>query len=220
VALLIVLFLIFAVKRKIKAEKEKARIDEAERTKLLELEIQQMKLEHEKRKIERDKEILEEDVVYKSKELANYTMLLVKKKDLLNELNEDIRQIREGTTNEKVKSKLRSLQSRIKYNLSDEGYLQVFDSNFERVHHDFFRELKMAYPNLSTKELRLCAFVKMNLTNKEIASILNISVRGVETARYRMRKRLSLDHEVNMVEFLDSLSYSGFDDRPGEIVID
>ncbi|MFC4872683.1 triple tyrosine motif-containing protein [Negadavirga shengliensis] len=209
--LLIVSFLIFAVKRKIKAEKEKARVDEAERTKLLELEIQQMKLEHEKRKIERDKEILEEDVVYKSKELANYTMLLVKKKDLLNELNEEIRQIRDGTSNEKVKSKLRSLQSRIKYNLSDEEHLQVFDSNFERVHQAFFRELKMAYPNFSTKELRLCAFVKMNLTNKEIASILNISVRGVETARYRMRKRLSLDHEVNMVEFLDSLSHSGFD---------
>src|SRR5690606_12006780 len=95
---------------------------------------------------------------------------------------------------------------KINFNLEDEAHLQVFDANFERVHQDFFAELKSNYPDLSQKELRLCGFVKMNLTNKDIASILNISVRGVETARYRLRKRLSLDHEVNMAEFLEKLS--------------
>lgn len=204
---------ILGVKRKIKSEKEKARVDQAEKTKLLELELQQMKLENEKRKIEKDKEILEEDVVHKSKELANYTLLLVKKKDLLNELQEEIKNIRESASGEKAKSKLGALQHRIQSNLSDEEHLQVFDANFERVHQTFFNELKTSYPTLSTKELRLCAFVKMNLSNKEIASMLNISVRGVETARYRLRKRLSLDHEVNMVEFLDSLSASELEDH-------
>jgi len=202
----LMILVVIAVQKKIKTEKEKARTDQAEKTKLLELELQQMKLENEKRRIEKDKEMLEEDVVYKSKELANYTMLLIKKKDLLNELHEELQQVRDSTTGEKINNRLRALQRMIQSNLSDEEHLQVFDANFERVHQIFFNELKTAFPNLSTRELRLCAFVKMNLTNKEIASMLNISVRGVETARYRLRKRLSLDHDVNMVEFLDSLS--------------
>ena len=214
---LLVFLLFMAVQRKIKTEREKALIDQAEKTKVLELELQQMKLENEKRKIEKDKEILEEDVVHKSKELANYTMLLVKKKELLNELNDQLKDIRKAAISEREKSKLRALERRIQSNLSDEEHLQMFDANFERVHQAFFQELKSAYPNLSIKELRLCAFVKMNLTNKEIASILNISVRGVETARYRLRKRLSLDHAVNMVEFLDSLSASELEGEDRDI---
>jgi DNA-binding CsgD family transcriptional regulator len=83
------------------------------------------------------------------------------------------------------------------------------------VHHEFFTELKAFFPDLTQKELRLCAFVRMNLTNKEIASILNISVRGVETARYRLRKRLSLNHEEDMAEFLEKL-YSSNDTPPQE----
>ncbi|WP_241347171.1 triple tyrosine motif-containing protein [Belliella filtrata] len=194
------------VLRKILREKEKTRKEEEEKAKVLELKIQQMKLEHEKKQIEKDKEMLEEDVVFKSKELANYTMLLVNKKDLLQELKDGLDTIKTSTTNEKIKSRLGKLQHRIQTNLSNEEHLKVFDANFERVHQQFFDELKASFPFLNGKDLRLCAFVKMNLTNKEIATILNISVRGVETARYRLRKRLSLGHDVNMAEFLDSLS--------------
>ncbi|MFN3800174.1 hypothetical protein [Belliella pelovolcani] len=201
------------INRKISREKEKTRKEEEEKSKVLELKIQQLNLENEKRQIEKDKEILEEDVVFKSKELANYTMLLVNKKDLLQELKGELDIIKTSITNEKIKSKLGKLQHRIETNLSNEEHLRVFDANFERVHQQFFDELKAAFPFLNAKDLRLCAFVKMNLTNKEIATILNISVRGVETARYRLRKRLSLSHDVNMAEFLDSLSLNaeGFD---------
>jgi AraC family chitin signaling transcriptional activator len=97
------------------------------------------------------------------------------------------------------------LIKRINTNLQDEEHIKVFEANFERVHYEFFNELKAYFPDLTQKELRLCAFVRMNLTNKEIASILNISVRGVETARYRLRKRLSLNHEEDMAEFLEKL---------------
>ncbi|MCH7399444.1 hypothetical protein MM236_15685 [Belliella sp. DSM 107340] len=215
-AVLTLFMVIFFVRKKISIEKEKARIDQTEKTKVLELQIHQMKLENEKRKIEKDKEILEEDILSKSKELANYTMLLVRKKELLNELNEELSSIKEVTINEKVRSRLRKIQTKINSNLRDEEYLKVFDINFERVHQAFFDELKTAYPYLTPKELRLCAFVKMNLTNKEIASILNISVRGIETARYRLKKRLSLDHAVNMVEFLDSLSHLDIEEEESE----
>ncbi|HYG20523.1 MAG TPA: LuxR C-terminal-related transcriptional regulator, partial [Ohtaekwangia sp.] len=155
-----------------------------------------------------DKDLLEEDVIHKSKELANYTMLLVKKRELLSEIQDELKGVKESLRSDAARQKLRELLKKISANLADEEHLQVFEANFERVHHEFFTGLKTTFPDLTQKELRLCAFVRMNLTNKEIASILNISVRGVETARYRLRKRLSLNHEEDMAGFLEKLSSS------------
>lgn len=194
------------VKRKISKEKEKTRNEEKKKQSVLELELKQMRLAREKEKIERDKELLEEDVIYKSKELANYTMLLVKKRELLTDMREELKELKELAKNEKSRNLLRQLVRKIGIHLNDEEHIHVFETNFERVHHEFFNELKAEYPDLTVKELRLCALIKMNLSNKEIAPILNISIRGVETARYRLRKRLSI-HD-NMVEFLEKLSPS------------
>lgn len=201
-AVIALMLVVVFVRKKIK----KAREEEQKLRKVLELEIQQIKLEQEKQKIMKDKEQLEEDVIHKSKELANYTMLLVKKRELLAKVHEELRALKETVKTEKPKERIRALIKKIFLNLQDEEHLQVFDANFERVHYEFFSELKSSFPDLTQKELRLCGFVKMNLTNKEIASILNISVRGVETARYRLRKRMSIDQDVNMVEFLEKLS--------------
>ena len=206
-----IFLLVVWVRRKITREREKTRDEEREKRKVLELELDRFKLEQEKEEIKKDKDLLEEDVIHKSKELANYTMLLVKKRELLADIQDELKEIKEAVRNDSSRQKLRELLKKINFNLADEEHLQVFESNFERVHHEFFTELKTNFPDLSQKELRLCAFVRMNLTNKEIASILNISVRGVETARYRLRKRLSLDHEEDMAGFLDKLSSSSAD---------
>jgi hypothetical protein len=211
VGLLIISGIVVLVKRKIRREREKTQAEEKEKRKVLELEIQRIKLEREKEEIKKDKDQLEEDVIHKSKELANYTMLLVKKRELLSDIHEELKEIKEAVRNDVSRQKLRDLLKKINFNLADEEHLQVFESNFERVHHEFFTELKTNFPDLTQKELRLCAFVRMNLTNKEIASILNISVRGVETARYRLRKRLSLNHEEDMAGFLDKLSSASAD---------
>jgi AraC family transcriptional regulator, chitin signaling transcriptional activator len=194
------------VKRKIVREKNKTRNEEQEKQKVLELQLQQLRLEREKEKIAKDKEQLEEDVIHKSKELANYTMLLVRKRELLTEMHDRIKEVRDLAKNEKLRNQLRQLTRQIGIHLNDEEHIRVFETNFERVHHEFFEQLKLHYPDLNQKELRLCALVKMNLSNKEIAPILNISIRGVETARYRLRKRLSLNQDDNMVEFLEKLS--------------
>ena len=95
--------------------------------------------------------------------------------------------------------------------------MEVFDVNFERVHVDFFNRLLMINPDLTKRELRLCAFVKMDLSNKEIAPLLNISVRGVETGRYRIRKKLDI-HEKNFKNYLDSLGSGTVDDLKKEMV--
>jgi DNA-binding CsgD family transcriptional regulator len=73
------------------------------------------------------------------------------------------------------------------------------------VHQDFILRLKETYPALTPKELRLCAYLRMNLSSKEIAPLMNISVRGLEISRYRLRKKLNINHEVNLTDFILSL---------------
>ncbi|HYF69532.1 MAG TPA: triple tyrosine motif-containing protein, partial [Ohtaekwangia sp.] len=202
--------MVYLVKRRINKEKEKTRLEEIEKRKVLELELERIKLSREKEEIKKDKDLLEEDVIYKSKELANYTMLLVKKRELLSTIHDELKELKETVRNDASRQIVRDLIKKVNTNLQNEEHLKVFEANFERVHHEFFSQLKSTFPDLTPKELQLCAFVRMNLTNKEIASILNISVRGVETARYRLRKRLGMTQEDDMGRFLEKL-YSSHD---------
>ncbi|MFZ6011130.1 MAG: triple tyrosine motif-containing protein [Bacteroidota bacterium] len=207
-ALLIVFMIMRWVQRRINFVRQKTLAEEEKKRKVLQLEIERIKLEREKEQMAKDKELLEEDVIFKSKELANYTMLLVKKRELLGEMSEDLKILKDMVKNDQARQSVRELQRKISSNLQSEEHLKVFEANFERVHHTFFAHLKSSFPDLSSKELQLCAFVKMNLTNKEIASILNLSVRGIETARYRLRKRLGIDRDEDMAGFLDKLYYA------------
>ena len=202
IAIIVIVFLIRMVKKRIALENIKALETEQKAKKLLELELEQLKLKSEKEQINQDKQLLEEDVLYKSKELANYTMLLVKKKEVFAEIQEDIKEVRRMVRNEMSRRKLQKMFTKLNQHSIDEEYLTVFETNFEKVHHHFFNELKERFPELSKRELRLCAFIKMDLSNKEISPLLNISVRGVETARYRIRKKLNLDHDLNLSHFL------------------
>ena len=200
---LLIFFIVMWVKRKIFTENEKVRKEELKARKVLELEIEQMKLQSEKERMQRAKEKLEYDVIDKSKELANYTMLLVKKQEAMTELKKELNELKTNAKNDATRKKVRELIRKITINLEDKEYVQVFEANFERVHHQLFQNLKSQFPDLNQKELRLCALVKMSLSNKDIAQMFNISVRGVETARYRLRKKLNLEHEDNMVEFFE-----------------
>ena len=74
--------------------------------------------------------------------------------------------------------------------------------HFNEVHRGFFDRLKRMYPSLTPKDLKLCAYLKMNLSTKEIATLTNVSIRGVEASRYRLRKKLELDSEINLNEFV------------------
>ena len=86
-------------------------------------------------------------------------------------------------------------------NKIDENW-EHFAHHFDKVHSDFLVALKARHPSLTASELKLCAYLRMNLSNKEIAQLVNISVRGVEIARYRLRKKLGLSKEMNLFEFL------------------
>lgn len=194
------------IKRSVEKENLKVQAATIKAKRMLELEIDSLKLQNEKERIKKDKELLENDIIDKSKELANYTMQLVNKKDIFNDLQFDLKELRALVRTQSSREKITEIFRKLHQHKIGEEYMEVFDVNFEKVHHHFFEKLKELHPNLSKKELRLCAFIKMDLTNKEISPLLNISVRGVETLRYRLRKKLDLDHEDNLYEFLIELA--------------
>lgn len=205
-SVLLVIALIRYVNRRIERENTKTKREAQKSKKLLELELEQLKLQRDKEEMSRDKVHLEEDVINKSKELANYTMLLVKKKDIFAEITTDLKELRDYVKNEESRKKLLEIFQKLNQHKIGDEYMEVFDVNFEKVHHNFFEKLKEISPSLTKRELRLCAFVKMDLTNKEISPLLGISLRGVENARYRIRKKLNVSHEDNFVAFLENIS--------------
>jgi len=79
---------------------------------------------------------------------------------------------------------------------------KVFKTYFEEVHNDFISRLKEKHSGLTPREIHLSAYIRMNLSSKEIASLLNITYRGVEISRYRLRKKLELSREVSLSSYL------------------
>lgn len=206
ITVLLIIAIVRYVKRRIEREHEKTKTEAQKAKKLLELELEQLKLQRDKEQINKDRIHLQEEVLNNSKELANYTMLLIKKKDIFNEITTDLKELKDYVKNDDSRKKLFQIFQKLNQHKIGEEYLEVFDVNFEKVHHNFFEELKKLNPTLTKRELRLCAFVKMNLTNKEISPLLNISLRGVENARYRIRKKLEVAHEDNFVAFLEAVA--------------
>ncbi len=203
---------IFLVDKKISKERLKEKLVAQKSKKLLELEIEQLKLEQDKARIKKHKQELEEDNLAKSKELANYTMLLVKKKEIFTDTYIALKDFKNSLKTQSARKRLQEVLFNLNQHRMGEEYLNVFDVHFEKVHQNFFHQLKEIDATITKRELRLCAFVKMNLTNKEIAPLLNISIRGVETARYRIRKKLNVKDE-NFTEFLENTTdYTTADD--------
>ncbi|MBP8791631.1 MAG: hypothetical protein KBE41_00455 [Lutibacter sp.] len=205
--LFIITFLVYKlILKKIEGEKRKTKLETLKDQKLIRLELEQLKLSIEKNKIKEDNTHLEMDLIDKSKELANYTLLLSKRKEAFLELTNDLKQLKETVKNNESKNKIVQIFKKLNQNSIGDKYLEIFDVNFERVHSNFFMELKQIDASFSHRDLRLCALIKMNLTNKEVSHILNISNRGVETARYRIRKKLNLSSSESLTLFLENLS--------------
>jgi DNA-binding CsgD family transcriptional regulator len=115
----------------------------------------------------------------------------------LTRIKEELVQLRKSATempSEELKRLTRLLGQESKMDQEWEQFAAYFDT----THGDFLKAIKEKHPMLSPHELKLCAYLRMNLSTKEIAQLLNISVRGVEVSRYRLRKKLVLDKETNI----------------------
>ena len=123
---------------------------------------------------------------------------LLKIKEELNKINQINKSGKETIETSELKKILRSLTEDEK--LNDEW--EQFSIHFNKVHGDFLIILKEKFPDLKPHELKLCAYLRMNLSSKEIAHLMSISVRGVEISRYRLRKKLQIPTDVNLFQFL------------------
>ncbi|MCE5206304.1 MAG: hypothetical protein LLF80_09410 [Porphyromonadaceae bacterium] len=145
-------------------------------------------------------EKLESDLTYKSKELASATMMIINHTEFLKNLRTLIQSdMLAGKIN---RTEGNQLVTMIGKNLSEEDAWTVFQENFDLIHENFFRKLKERYPALTPTDLKLCTLLRLNYSSKEIAGMMNISIRGVEAARYRLRKKLLLSESDNLVEFM------------------
>jgi DNA-binding CsgD family transcriptional regulator len=145
---------------------------------------------------------LEAEIELKNSELASIAMNLVQKKEFLNKLYDELNKLtkndKEIIDGKEFKKVLRSITSEEK--LEEEW--EQFSIHFNRVHNDYLVQLKNKYPQLNASDLKLCAYLRMNLSSKEIAPLLSISLRGVEIARYRLRKKLQLMQKEDLFQFL------------------
>lgn len=134
---------------------------------------------------------------------------VIRKNEILEDVKRNALSISKSIDEEKevniIKQKVIRLISQINSNIEHDTDFEVFKSNFDLVHQDFFRLLDERFPGLSRNDKILCAYLYMNLSTKEIAPLLNISTRGVEVNRYRLRKKMNLDRDVNLSEYLQNL---------------
>ena len=140
-------------------------------------------------------------------ELANMMASVAGKNEILNELKKDVADIAasERPLSPTLKKSLADINSKIDSNISSDNIFSKFEEQFNLLHNNFIKNLKSRYPDLSRNELMLCAYTLMDMSTKEIAQLLNISVRGVETMRYRLKKKIIDDKNVDFTEFLKGM---------------
>ena len=158
--------------------------------------------ENERELIQLRNEKLQAELSFKSSELASSTMAIIKKNEFLMNVKEILRNQKEQLGTRYPDKYYDTLVQKIDDNMTSQDEWKVFETNFERAHEQFMKTLKDNYPDLTASDLRLCAFLRMNLSSKEVAPLLGISVRGVENHRYRLRKKLNLDADSNLTEFI------------------
>jgi ligand-binding sensor domain-containing protein/DNA-binding CsgD family transcriptional regulator/heme exporter protein D len=145
---------------------------------------------------------LEADIRHKSQELATATMHLVQKNEVIAHLRSELENMLNRHREHPGAKDLRDLVRMLGQDQQFDRDWEQFAYHFDQVHAGFLRRLSERYPQLTPKDQRLCAYLRMNLSTKEIAPLMNISVRGVEISRYRLRKKLDLDREINLNEFM------------------
>ncbi|WP_366935478.1 triple tyrosine motif-containing protein, partial [uncultured Christiangramia sp.] len=155
-------------------------------------------LEAEKEIIKLKNEKLEQDMASKNRELAVTTMSLIKKNEFLTKIKD---QLKEYEKTGKVNSVIQTIDK----DISEEDNWKFFKKAFSNADKDFFKKIKSKHPELTSNDLKLCAYLRLNLSSKEIAPLLNISVKSVEIKRYRLRKKMNLDRETNLTEYILSL---------------
>ena len=157
-------------------------------------------LEQERIISEQQKQLLQNELDLKSKELASMALEAGYK-------NQVIENLRETITDQRRKGQLDSheidsLIKTINSNIDNTEFWNIFHNNFDLIHENFFRSLRQRFPELTPTDLKFCALMRLNMSTKDIADFTRLTIRGVETARYRIRRKLGLEAKASIVQFL------------------
>ena len=188
---LIMLFSFFmhmVYKRYYKKQRERLLIKKTREFEVKELENNQKLM-----RFKNDK--LREDIEAKNRELGMSTMNLIKKNEFLNSLKKELTGVEDGKA-------LKHVIKIIDKNINNTDDWNLFQEAFNNADKDFLKKIKQLHPSLTANDLRLCAYLRLNLSSKEIAPLLNISPRSVEVKRYRLRKKMELARETSLTNYI------------------
>lgn len=160
---------------------------------------ERMEKQQQQRMAQLEKEELAKEIRLKQNELASTTLNIAKKNEMMLEIKNMLLVNKDKFPNSQ---RYRSFIKKLDGSIEDNEDWKRFEVNFKELHDDFFERLLKTYPSLTPKDLKLCAYLKMNLSTKEIAPLMAISIRGVEIHRYRLRKKLAVDGSENLSNFL------------------
>ena len=169
-----------------------------QREKLMEKTLRELELkelENKQQLMRFNNEKLRQDIENKNRELGISTMSLIKKNEFLNSIKKELQ-------NSPENKNLKSVIKIIDRNLNNSDDWSLFEEAFNNADKDFLKKIKSEHPSLTSNDLRLCAYLRLNLSSKEIAPLLNISPRSVEVKRYRLRKKMDLKHESSLSDYI------------------
>ena len=161
-------------------------------------------LEREKQNSQLIHQRLNQELTLKTKELTSYTLLIIQKNKLLEDLTKNLKEAVRNPASNNLRD-FKNLLRIINQNFSSEKEWSEFSTNFNRIHAGFADNLKRKFPDLTNNDLRLCALYRVEIPSKDIAEAMGISQTSVKMARYRLRKKLGLLPEEDISEFLRKL---------------
>ncbi len=157
--------------------------------------VKRKKLKALKKIVQVENEKLAQEIDSKNRELAVSTMSLIKKNEFLSTIKEQLK-------NSEGKHQINSVIRTIDKNINNEDDWKFFEEAFNNTDKEFLKKIKQLHPDLTPNDLKLCAYLRLNLASKEIAPLLNISAKSVEVKRYRLRKKMELPHETSLTSYI------------------
>ncbi len=152
-----------------------------------------------------EKEKIELELISKDRELTVNLISLIKKNEMLTNLSNKLEQLEQSTKSSETRDKIIRISKELRDNTEDKMFVE-FTTRFQEVHAGFYEKLLKFYPDLTKNELNLCAFLRLNMSSKDISELTNQQVSAIEQARYRLRKKLRIVNlETNLVTFLSQV---------------
>jgi tetratricopeptide (TPR) repeat protein len=189
---IIVGFIVFIKRRKDQQIHRQKEIVHRKEKELALSELEKSKLKEEE---------LRQSILYKSKQLSTHALHMMQKNSMLQEIQSNIKALwKKADMIDKPNFKRINLQ--INQSLRSHKDWDVFKLYFEDVNKNFYQKLNEINPELTTNDHRLCALIKLNMTSKEMASVLNVAPNSIKSSRYRLKKKLGLDTETDLEDFV------------------